>query len=331
MKHNGIKLVITLKFWLVTVKKIAFFFAFTMLLHASAWAQSSMSGSDYIDRYSGIAVRNMKQYGVPASIILAQGMLESNNGNSTLAREANNHFGIKCHKDWTGPTIFHDDDHKNECFRKYRTPENSFVDHSLFLRGAARYAFLFELEPTDYRGWAYGLKKAGYATNPSYPELLIKIIEENKLDLYDKGVEVAVASPAKGRGKSVDVDSYEIDIYGGRTVYTRNRIKYIVVKEGDSFESLTKELNLMPWQLFKYNDLTSDSTLRVGEELYIQPKRRKAERNHSVHTVEKGETIYQISQMYGVKLNVLYRRNNMHPGDSTENGQVVFLRGRKPL
>ena len=291
--------------------------------------QSKISRQEYISKYADIAIRQMKQYGVPASIILAQGMLESDNGNSTLATKANNHFGIKCHKDWTGHTMYHDDDRRDECFRKYKNSEGSYMDHSLFLRGGRRYASLFDLEPTDYKGWAHGLKKAGYATNPKYAEMLIKIIEENELYRFDKGITVAVESPRKGTGQLVDVDGFTIDIYKTRPVYTRNRIKYIIVKEGDTFESLTTELSLMPWQLYKYNDLTRDSSLRAGQEIYIQPKRWRAERNHSVHTVDTGETMYSISQMYGVKLKSLYRKNRMKVGEEPEVGQTINLRKKK--
>jgi len=296
---------------------------------ANSFGQSKISRQEYISKYADIAIRQMKQYGVPASIILAQGMLESDNGNSSLATRANNHFGIKCHKDWTGPTMYHDDDRKDECFRKYKNSEGSYMDHSLFLRGGRRYATLFDLEPTDYKGWAHGLKKAGYATNPKYAEMLIKIIEDNELHKFDKGVTIAVESPRKGTGQLVDVDGFSIDIYKTRSVYIRNRIKYIIVKEGDTFESLTKELSLMPWQLHKYNDLTKDSTLRVGQEIYIQPKRWRAERNHSVHTADTGETMYSISQMYGVKLKSLYRKNRMKVGEEPEVGQTINLRKRK--
>ncbi len=296
---------------------------------ANSFGQSKISRQEYISKYADIAIRQMKQYGVPASIILAQGMLESDNGNSSLATKANNHFGIKCHKDWTGPTMYHDDDRKDECFRKYKNSEGSYMDHSLFLRGGRRYATLFDLEPTDYKGWAHGLKKAGYATNPKYAEMLIKIIEDNELHKFDKGVTIAVESPRKGTGQLVDVDGFTIDIYKTRSVYIRNRIKYIIVKEGDTFESLTKELSLMPWQLHKYNDLTKDSTLRVGQEIYIQPKRWRAERNHSVHTADTGETMYSISQMYGVKLKSLYRKNRMKVGEEPEVGQTINLRKKK--
>ncbi|HDP75108.1 MAG TPA: LysM peptidoglycan-binding domain-containing protein [Bacteroidales bacterium] len=296
--------------------------------HLSTSAQKRISREEYISIYSHIAVNNMKQYGVPASITLAQAILESDNGNSTLAVKANNHFGIKCHKDWTGATIYHDDDRKGECFRKYKNPEQSFTDHSLFLRGRKRYAFLFELNPTDYKAWARGLKKAGYATNPRYAEMLIRIIEDNELYRYDQGVDVSIKPP---KSTVTDWDNYEINLYKKRPVFIRNRIKYVAVREGDSFESLSKELELMPWQLCKYNDLTRDSVLRSGQELYIQPKRWKADRSNPVHTVEQGETMYKISQMYGVKLKSLYRKNRMKPGDEPEVGQLIYLRKRKPL
>lgn len=291
-------------------------------------AQQRISREEYIARYSHIAINNMKQYGVPASITLAQAMLESDNGNSTLAVKAQNHFGIKCHKDWTGETIYHDDDRKGECFRKYKNPEQSFNDHSLFLRGGKRYAFLFELNPTDYMAWAHGLKKAGYATNPKYADMLIKIIEENELYRYDQGVDVSIRPP---KPNLTDWDKYEIDIYKTRKVFIRNRVKYIVVRDGETIESLARDLDLMPWQLYRYNELTRDSILRPGQELYIQPKRWRADRSNPVHIVEQGETMYKISQVYGVKLKSLYRKNRMKPGDEPEVGQLIYLRKRKPL
>lgn len=309
--------------------KRLFPFIFLITAAIGVLGQSKISRQEYISKYADIAIRQMKQYGVPASIILAQGMLESDNGNSTLATKANNHFGIKCHKDWTGPTMYHDDDRKDECFRKYENSEGSYMDHSLFLRGGRRYAALFDLESTDYKGWAHGLKKAGYATNPKYAEMLIKIIEDNELHKFDKGVTIAVESPRKGTGQLVDVDGFAIDIYKTRKVFTRNRIKYIVIKEGDTFYSLTKELSLMPWQIYKYNELTEDSILQIGQEIYIQPKRRRTERNHAVHTVDTGETMHSISQMYGVRLKSLYRKNRMRVGEEPEVGQTINLRKRK--
>jgi len=310
--------------------RIKIIFILAIILPAFAFAQKKQTSKEYIDKYKDIAIYQMKKQGVPASIILAQGLLESDNGNSSLAIKANNHFGIKCHKTWTGLVIYMDDDTKNECFRKYSNPEKSYSDHSDFLRGARRYSPLFDLAPSDYKGWAYGLRKAGYATNPHYAEMLIKIIEENNLYLYDKGVAIEVESPTKGLGDLVDVDHFVIDMNKHRKVYTRNRIKYIIVKKGDDYTSLTKELELLPWQLAKYNELSRDSAFKDGQEIYIQPKRSRAELNHSVHVVEKGETMYSISQMFGIKLKSLYRKNRMKVGDQPEVGQVMQLRNRKP-
>jgi len=293
-------------------------------------AQKRLTREEYVDKYKDIAIYQMKTKGVPASIILAQGLLESDNGNSPLAIKANNHFGIKCHNTWSGSTIYMDDDTRNECFRKYSNPETSYRDHSDFLRGARRYSPLFDLAPTDYKEWAYGLKKAGYATNPHYAEMLIKIIEDNSLYIYDKGIAVEVESPTKGMGDLVDIDHFVIDMNKHRKIFIRNRIKYIIVKKGDDYANLTKELELLPWQLSKYNELSKDSALKEGQELYIQPKRCRAEINHSVHVVEKGETMYSISQLYGIKQTSLYRKNRMKIGEQPEVGQVIQLRKRKP-
>ena len=299
-------------------------------LASDAFSQGKQTREQYIEKYKTIAIKQMQDYGIPASIILAQGLLESDNGNSTLAVKANNHFGIKCHKSWDGPRVYHDDDAKGECFRKYKSAERSFLDHSEFLRGGRRYAFLFDLESTDYKGWAKGLKQAGYATNPRYAEMLIKIIEDNKLFLFDRGVDVKIESPTKGMGQLVDADNFNIDMFNQRQVFIRNRAKYIKVRKGDTYQSLTKELELMPWQLAKYNDIERDSKLEIDQELYIQPKRRKAEVNHPLHVVEEGETMYSISQLYAIKLNSLYRKNRMKHGDEPEVGQKIYLRKSRP-
>lgn len=288
------------------------------------------SQQEYFKQYQDLAKRQMEKFGVPASIILAQGALESGSGNSRLAVKANNHFGIKCHSSWAGPRIYHDDDAKGECFRKYRSVESSYLDHSEFLRGARRYAFLFDLDPTDYKGWAKGLRKAGYATDPQYPQKLIRIIEENKLYLLDKGILIEIESPTQGMGELVDPGNINIDIFKQRKIYMRNRIKYIIVNKEDTYKSLTKAFELMPWQLASYNEISRNDKLKEGQELYIQPKRRQAETNHPVHVVEEGETMYSVSQMYGIKLKHLYRRNRVDTNYEPTEGDKVYLRGRKP-
>lgn len=325
--------------------------SFTLLVPTLVLGQK-ITREEYINTYKGHAIKKMKEHGIPASITLAQGILESGCGNSPLARQGNNHFAIKCHKGWTGETIYENDDLPNECFRKYKSAEGSYEDHSLFLRGQSRYAFLFDLPPTDYKAWAKGLKKAGYATAPTYAEMLIKIIEDSKLYQYDTGVEVEVEAPSKGKGKTygivndkgkivkldkeglsgglaIDDDNFTVDMYKVRKVFIRNRIKYIKVRQGDTFESLTKELHLLPYQLYKYNELSKDSTLHEGQELYIQPKRRKADVHFKVHVVEPGETMYTVSQKYGIKLKHLYRLNRMEPGANAEEGQLLQLRSKK--
>ena len=293
-------------------------------------AQDPAVIKQYINSYKDFAIEEMQRTGVPAAIKLAQGIHETMAGTSDLVKKSNNHFGIKCKETWNGPSVKHDDDLQNECFRKYNSAEESYKDHSDFLKTRPRYAFLFNLDPTDYKGWAYGLKKAGYATNPHYAEMLIKIIEDNNLYIYDRGIAVEVESPSKGMGDLVDIDHFVIDLNKHRKVYTRNRIKYIIVKKGDDYAKLTKELELLPWQLAKYNEISKDSALKEGQEIYIQPKRCRAEVNHSTHVVEKGETMYSISQMYGIKLKSLYRKNRMKFGEQPEVGQVIQLRKRKP-
>lgn len=323
---------------------------FLAILCQAIWAQT-LTREQYIDKYKHLAINKMRKHGIPASITLAQGILESNSGNSTLARKANNHFGIKCHKGWTGETFDHSDDRPNECFRKYRSVEGSFEDHSLFLRGYQRYAFLFDLPPTDYAAWAKGLKKAGYATAPDYAERLVQVIEECQLAKLDTGINVDIEPPNRGRetpygvinknGKiqkqkqidtgnlAYDDSRYVIDMYNARKVFVRNRIKYIKVQAGDTFESLTKELHLLPFQLYKYNELGRNTKLKVGQVLYLQPKRRRADVHHPVHVAEKGETMYKISQLYGIRLKSLYRLNRMAEGNEVEEGQMVYLRKKK--
>ncbi len=289
---------------------------------------SKKSRSEYVEMYKKLAIRQMKMSGVPASIIIAQGMLESDNGNSTLATQANNHFGIKCHKSWSGPTMYHDDDKKGECFRKYGDAENSFTDHSDFLRYTKRYAFLFDLNPTDYKGWAKGLKKAGYATNPQYADMLIKIIEDNKLYLLDQGVDVSVAPPSKLM--VAETETYRVDIYSNHRVKERNGVAYVVVKAGDSVESLAKELDMMRWQIYKYNDLPDNAKLAVGDVIYVKPKKRRAAKEFPIHVCDSGETMQRISQTYAVKLKLLYKRNGIKAGEEPEAGQEIYLRGWKP-
>jgi hypothetical protein len=280
------------------------------------------SRTEYISLYSDIAISEMKRTGIPASIKMAQAILESGDGNSRLAKQANNHFGIKC-SNWTGRTIFHDDDARNECFRSYNRPEESFLDHSDFLTGRPRYASLFELDPYDYKSWARGLKAAGYATDPAYDSKLISIIEKNELYKLDTGTGIPAGT------REVSVTTMRLtgkgQVAGGREILRRNRIRYIIAKEGDTYESLTREMELMRWELARYNDLSS-RRISAGDIIYLQPKRLRAERGSEIHIITEGESLHQISQRYGVRLNRLLIRNYLEQGQEPAPGTTIFLR-----
>jgi hypothetical protein len=290
-----------------------------------------MTPDQYIAKYAGMAVKEMKRSGVPASITLSQGMLESGNGNSYLAKDGNNHFGIKCHT-WTGQKIYADDDAKGECFRKYDSVEESYKDHSDFLRNNSRYHFLFELKITDYEGWCKGLKQAGYATSPTYAESLIKLIEKYKLYEYDSGNAKPIDNdkPDKrpDRNNNQTQDNFNINPYLNE-VLTNNNVEYIIVKDSLSLRDLSLQLDLMNWQLAKYNDLDKDALLVKGQNIYIKPKRNKADKEHATHTVKEGETIRSISQDYAVKTSKIYKYNLLEEGTEPAPGTVLNLRKKK--
>ena len=286
---------------------------------------------EYVNTYNDLAISEMKRSGIPASIKLAQGILESANGNSRLAVVANNHFGIKCHG-WEGEEIYHDDDKKNECFRRYKNAKDSWIDHTEFLMSRSRYAFLFEYKSTDYKSWAKGLLKAGYATNPNYPQLLINLIERHNLNQYDTGVKVTTPTAGSKNASSKTADawndfaSFNIDRH---PIKENNRTNYITAREGDTYTSLSNELDMMPWQLPRYNEAKTSDELHEGQIVYLQPKRRKAERGKETHTVREDETMYLISQKYAVKLSRLYTFNQMKEGTQPKAGEVLNLRKKK--
>ncbi|KAA3644303.1 MAG: LysM peptidoglycan-binding domain-containing protein [Bacteroidetes bacterium] len=291
-------------------------------------ASKRITRSEYINLYKDDAIREMHRSGVPASITLAQGILESGDGNSALARYANNHFGIKCHSDWTGKTFIQDDDSKDECFRKYKHVLESFHDHSEFLQ-KKRYAFLFEYKITDYKAWAHGLKKAGYATNPKYPQLLIKIIEENNLAQYDTAKASKSKKEKSKKENSKNSKNEKPKRKGSHEVLVHeNNIRYIIVKPEDSFEKIADEFQMGLWQLYKYNDLDKEVELFDNGVLFLQPKRAKAKED--LHIVGTGETMWDISQKYGIKLSKLYKKNRMNEGEEPNVGDKIYMRGRKP-
>ena len=266
---------------------------------------------DYIKKYRDLAVQEMKKYHIPASITLAQGLLESGAGKSTLARKSNNHFGIKCGSDWRGKTVSHDDDARGECFRAYKHPKQSYEDHSKFLAGRPRYASLFKLKITDYKGWARGLKKAGYATNPRYAEQLIDIIELYDLHRYD----------TKGGLKWMKENP------NPHQPYIANGLVYIVVRAGDSWKSISREFDISQKKLRKYNDLYKGYELQVGDILYLEKKNKRAPKDYIVHVLRAGESMYSISQKYGIRLKNLYKLNKMDAdAPAPEVGAILRLR-----
>ena len=279
-----------------------------ILISFQSYSQSNIQ--IYIQQYQDVAVNHMHEYGIPASIKLAQGILESSYGTSKLAKESNNHFGIKCHKDWAGSVVYHDDDEKDECFRKYDFVEDSYLDHSLFLVNKERYSSLFELKKNDYRNWARGLKKAGYATNPDYANKLIQLIETYNLSYYDN--------------KETDFVIKEESLY---KIKQYNYVQYVTAKAEDTYDEIAEYLGVWPWELIKYNDASDDRVLLEGERVYIQPKRKKCQ--VKTHEVIEGETMYSISQLYAIKIADLYKKNKMKNGTQPEIGQVIYLKKRK--
>ncbi len=330
----------------------------------SIFAQSNGQNKetlDYIDKYKDIAMEQMIEYKIPASIKLAQAIVESSHGTSELARKSNNHFCIKCHKNWTGKKTYYDDDEKGECFRVYNTVEESFRDHAIFLTSGTRYASLFDLKITDYKGWANGLKKAGYATSPVYASVLIKIIEDYNLQQYDQMVVDKKFKPKKKHGDekpevkeepkqetkqdakpkkvskkhaadnkgAVPVldDCPVVEMTPDHHFIKENfGVKFVTTKDGDNLESLAKELKMSKKQLIKYNDLGNKTTFSEGEVLYIGPKRRKAPSGYYVHVIQQGETLSKVSRLYAVKLDRLYKMNGLDENSILQIGQEIRLR-----
>lgn len=302
---------------------------------------------NYIEKYKDIAMREMQMYKIPASITLAQGLLESGNGNSALAKRSNNHFGIKCHKNWNGKRTYHDDDAKGECFRVYDSPADSYRDHSLFLANGQRYAFLFDLKITDYKGWAKGLKKAGYATLPTYANVLIRLIENYNLTQYDQMVvkgkfkykenkshkEIKKERKNKKIDNSIVYTPFKIEdaevvdkTADGRYIRVNNGAKFIYAKEGDNIYNLSSLFGIYDYQLVKYNNLGKRTAFRDGEMVYIEPKKRKAMRRYKYHTIQKGETLSHVSRLYAVKLKSLYKMNDMNENSVLHIGDNIRLR-----
>ena len=275
----------------------------------------------YIDQYKDLAIAEMLKYDIPASITLAQGLLESGAGMSELARKGNNHFGIKCH-DWGGATTYHDDDEEQECFRKYRDVYESYEDHSRFLASQPRYRSLFRLKRTDYKGWARGLKKCGYATSPTYANKLIGIIELYKLHKYDKATKYDrfMVSRSEVKGIAPGTNLHQIHIY--------NKNYYLIARAGDTFKSIAKEVGISYKKIAKYNERDKNDTLIPGEVVYLKKKQKKADKAYKnrPHRVKAGESMYSIAQYYGIRTESLYKMNKLGPDYSLKAGDCLRVR-----
>jgi len=272
---------------------------------------------EYIDKYKHIAIDHMKKHKIPASITLAQGLLESGAGKSELARNSNNHFGIKCHSDWKGQKVYKADDGPNDCFRKYKKVEDSYEDHAVFLK-KSRYSALYSLKITDYRGWAKGLQKAGYATDKAYANKLIKIIEDYELYQHDK----------KGKGKAEEKKEEERFLAQNykHTPYKTHNLVYVIAQDGDSYEAIAVEFGFKPKDLYKYNEVPEGFPLKEGDLVYFEKKKSKADKPYYDHVVQVGESMHSISQRYGVRVKNLYKMNKKDFEYVPVEGDVLKLR-----
>ena len=308
------------------------FILFVLLPGVNAYAQRSLRES-YIEEYAQLAVSEMSRSGIPASITLAQGILESGNGQSELARKSNNHFGIKCHSDWKGAKVYHDDDAKGECFRKYNKPQHSFEDHTDFLMRGSRYAFLFELDPSDYKGWARGLKKAGYATAPEYADRLIKIIEDEMLYRFDNPTS---ATPALTSGKGPVLDKKGRPVTNARERFVLRRVQsegtrvaFVRFQKGDRLEYIADSLHLPTAALLQFNDWTHEVIVAEGERVYVDEKKGRGATKTTV--VRVGETMHSIGQREQMKLAKLYKFNDFPVGYQPMVGDEIRLRPKSIL
>lgn len=336
------------------IRKIAIALLLTLCLAAPVEAQQKLTRLEYIAKWADVAIEHMEIYGIPASITMAQAIVESGNGNGVLARTANNHFGIKCGSQWTGEKTYHDDDAKGECFRKYASAEESFLDHAEFLHKRSRYQFLFEYDSDDYVNWAKGLKQAGYATAPTYAESLIRVIETEKLylldqkngrKLYDEYVaerlglnkkeettktevvnEVDMTTAYADSG--IDPNNFRVTInsHYGYNVYRTNDSFYIIAHENDTYEQIAKLFGLGANTLRKFNDAGKKEQPRKGDIVYIERKASRWHGNNLLHRSERTESLKLLSQIYGIRLKSLAKINKMEPTAELSKGDTIRLR-----
>lgn len=307
----------------VIVFFIVFVYVFALVSVASAQGTTSAFWR-YIENYKDMAIDQMQRYRIPASITLAQGLCESGAGQSKLAREAHNHFGIKVGMNWTGPYVILSDDRPDDRFRKYRTDDESYEDHSRFLSNNQRYASLFRLNITDYKGWARGLKACGYATNPRYADMLIKIIEDYNLMQFDSGHTGGRYRPHQSGTAAVEANTF----YSEHIVYHVNKNYLIIANRNDTWERIASETGVSKRKLLKYNDLPKDAQLHIGDVIYLQKKQSKADKAYRAapHIVQPGESLHSIAQLYGVRLKALYKINHLPADYEIKVGDEIWVR-----
>jgi LysM repeat protein len=314
-----------------------------LLIGPLLFGQSSAIVRDYIERYRDIAILEEIRTGVPAAITLAQGIHETEAGTSDLVKASNNHFGIKCKGDWTGETVYHDDDARGECFRKYADPADSYKDHSDFLRNRPNYAFLFKIDPRDYESWAWGLKKAGYATNPKYPQILIKLIKDYNLQDYtlialnskEQGGYTPVWASSKDNGDRSAATSVKMadEVTSSRPAYpsgvfTINETSVVFVPKGTAFLKVAEDNHLSLNRLFEFNDMDPADIASRDQLMYLKRKRRTGA--NEFHVVASGETLYDIAQEEGIRLQNLLDYNFLKPGMQPDGGEKLYLQRQAP-
>ena len=313
------------------MKRVLIAFALALLCLCGAGAGDTTPQQRYVEKYAPMAVREMLRSGVPASITLAQGMLESGNGESKLATKGKNHFGIKCHKGWTGKSMKVDDDARGECFRVYDSVEESYRDHSDFLRYRDRYKFLFDLDRTDYKGWAYGLKKAGYATDPSYAAKLIRYIEDNNLSRFDVLKEVEAEEmplpPHRIEAPVLTMSNEEFHFPLTRELYSVNGVPFVYSLEGETYKSIAKHYHLFHREILRFNDLKRDAPLAPGTVVYLAHKKNHSPKGLDKYIVEEdGEDFHAICQRFALKEKAVLKMNGLSKAPSLREGDELKLR-----
>ncbi len=325
------------------VRTILLFAIIAIAYALPAMGQERQTREEYVERYKAIAIAHMERYGIPASITMAQGILESDSGNSRLSTSSNNHFGIKCKKSWRGDRVFHDDDAKGECFRAYPSVEASYQDHADFLDQSPRYDSLFAYPSDDYRSWARGLKACGYATAPDYAERLVKIIESMKLYLLDKenGGKIYMAakranantegwfeSNTASPDEQINPNAFRVTVnsHKGYGIYRSNHTFYVVAKEGDTYQTIGEVFHISARTLEKFNDVAKGTQLHKGDIVYIERKKTQWLGNVMQHKVVREENLYSLSQSYGIRLKSLMKLNHLREGNDVKKGEIIRLK-----